>query len=58
VLIVVLFPLGCPQLHKGAGDTSGFRSLPRPLAQERLQEATSGGSLAPHPDLIVSKPRM
>jgi hypothetical protein len=58
VLIVVLFLLGCPQLHKGAGDTSGFRSLPRPLAQERLQEATSGGSLAPHPDLIVSKPRM
>src|SRR5260221_6027261 len=58
VLIVVSFLLWYPQFHKGAGDTSRFRCLPCPLAHERLQEADSGGSLAPHSDLIVSKPRL
>src|SRR6266567_6866025 len=55
VLIVVRFLLGYPQFHKGAGETSRLRCLPRPLAHERLQKPARGGSLSPHSDLIVSK---
>src|SRR5438105_977881 len=58
VLIVVSFLLGYPQLHEGAGDASRIRCLPRPLTHERLQEAARGGSLSPHPELVISKSRL
>src|SRR6266567_1440637 len=55
VLVVVRILLEFSHLHKGAGDTSHFRSLPRSLAPKGPEETSRRGSLAPQRDLVISK---